>query len=116
MSGRSPSSNCQLRLKRSGEPSRLSLRRQWIFRLALPDDIGMKGTIPSAHLLYWINEAKITYQTPVAASAFVTYTNKVRWLMECYEEQHSIRLILIIRIFCEYFINFIPDFWKGLHV
>ena len=41
-------------IRRSGEPSRLSLRKQWIFRLAFPNDIDMKSNIPSAISLFLI--------------------------------------------------------------
>ena len=34
--GRSPSAKRQLRLRHSGEPSCLSLRKRWIFRLTFP--------------------------------------------------------------------------------
>ena len=42
--------NCDI--KRSGEPSRLSLSRQWIFRRAFPNDIDNQDRSPSAVLLY----------------------------------------------------------------
>ena len=42
--------NCDI--KRSGEPSRLSLRKQWIFRCAWPDDIVMKYVQQSANLRF----------------------------------------------------------------
>ena len=50
-------------IRRSGEPSRLSLRKQWIFRRALPNDIRRKDRIESTNLLYWVYETKYLKET-----------------------------------------------------
>ena len=88
MSGHSPSANRQLRLRRSGEPSRLSLRKRWIFRLAFTNDMGMRNTFLSAHLLHYQHELKkiqtttpTNQPTPAPTTFFVCTANKVQWLI-----------------------------------
>ena len=44
-------------IRHSGEPSCLSLRKQWIFRLAFPNDIDKQNIISSAHLRYRLYES-----------------------------------------------------------
>ena len=58
MSGRFLQLTANSDIRRSGEPSRLSLRKQWIFRRAFSNDIDRQHTIPAANLRYWVYEAK----------------------------------------------------------